>query len=189
MEIEKLKAIIEKHRLYKIGNPDGERADLSGADLSGADLRGADLSGANLGGANLGGAYLGGAYLGGANLSGANLSGAYLSGAYLGDADLSGADLGDADLSGANLRRADLSDIKITHAIGNMVDVYSMQCDTWMVCWTSKILSIGCESHLIEDWWDFNDDQIVCMDSDALDWWRKWRDILRAVVEKSLEDK
>ena len=76
--VEELKAKLESHRKYLLGEPGGERADfalcnLRGAYLGGADLRGAYLGDAYLGGAYLGGADLRGAYLGGANLRGANL--------------------------------------------------------------------------------------------------------------------
>ena len=130
--------IVEKHRLWIIGDKNGERANLSDADLSGAILRGANLSdaylrganlrcanlsganlsvtnlrGANLSGADLIGADLIGANLRGANLRGTNLSDAYLGGAILIDANLrganlSGTNLSDADLIGANLRGANL---------------------------------------------------------------------------------
>ena len=68
-----LKDTLEKHFLWLEGDPNGERADLSGANFCGADLRGADLRGANLCGADLSMANLRGA-----NLRGANLCGAYL---------------------------------------------------------------------------------------------------------------
>ena len=60
---EELRAILEKHKKWTLGESDGERAnlryaDLSGIDLSCTDLRGADLSGANLIGADLSGTKL-----------------------------------------------------------------------------------------------------------------------------------
>ena len=76
MPSNELKSILEAHRKWLAGEPDGRRADLSDADLSGAYLIGANLNGANLNGANLNGADLNGADLSGADLSGANLSGA-----------------------------------------------------------------------------------------------------------------
>ena len=75
MDIQK---ILELHKKWLSGDPNGERADLRGADLRGADLRGANLRYADLHGAGLRGA------------------------------DLRGADLRYADLRGANLRYADL---------------------------------------------------------------------------------
>ena len=134
----KLNSILNKHKMWLLNDPKGERADLreaflykanlykanlykanlSGADLRGADLRGADLMGADLRGADLRGANLmgadlykadlRGAFLYKANLRGANLSGANLSGAYLIEADLRWANLSGADLRGADLRGANL---------------------------------------------------------------------------------
>jgi hypothetical protein len=96
MTPEYLREVLESHRKWRLGEPGGTRAYLSGANLSGAYLSGADLSGANLRSA----------YLSGANLSGAYLSGADLSRADLSRANLSGADLSGANLSGAYLSRA-----------------------------------------------------------------------------------
>ena len=95
---EKLKEILESHKRWIAGFPDGKRADLSEANLSKAYLSGANLSRANLLRADLSKAYLSGANLSGANLLRADLSEAYLSGA-----DLRGANLSGANLSGANL--------------------------------------------------------------------------------------
>lgn len=63
MDREKLRATLEKHKKWTLGESGGERAnlryeDLSGIDLSDTDLRAADLSGANLIGADLSGAKL-----------------------------------------------------------------------------------------------------------------------------------
>ena len=100
--------ILEKHRKWLNGKPDGQRADLCEADLSNADLASASLSKANLRGADLRGANLSeadlcGADLRGANLSEADLCGADLRGAMLSYTDLRGADLRGANLSGNNL--------------------------------------------------------------------------------------
>ena len=114
MEANKLKEILEKHKMWLNGEEGGEKADLSGADLigadlSGANLRGADLRGTNLRDANLRRADLRVATLRDADLSEADLWDANLSEANLREANLSGADLWDANLSRADLRKADLS--------------------------------------------------------------------------------
>jgi hypothetical protein len=77
----KLKEILDKHALWRQGDPAGARANLEGANLEDANLEGANLEGANLEGANLEDANLEGA-----NLEDANLEGAYLAGANLADA-------------------------------------------------------------------------------------------------------
>ena len=50
---EELAKIIEKHKKWLDGDPDGERADLSDADLSGANLSVANLSRADLSGTDI----------------------------------------------------------------------------------------------------------------------------------------
>ena len=105
---DELDVFLRKHKLWLIGDPDGQKADLQGADLWGADLRRADLRGADLQGADLWGADLQKADLQGADLWGADLQKADLQGADLWRADLQGADLQGANLQKADLRRADL---------------------------------------------------------------------------------
>ncbi len=53
MTKEELSLILDKHKKWLNGDPDGERANLSRADLRGANLSRTDLRGANLYGANL----------------------------------------------------------------------------------------------------------------------------------------
>ena len=48
MAKDQLGVVLERHKKWLDGQPDGERADLSEADLRGADLSGADLRGADL---------------------------------------------------------------------------------------------------------------------------------------------
>ena len=109
----KLNFILNKHEMWLLNDPRGERADLSESDLRGANLSGADLRGADLRGANLSGADLRGANLYKANLVLADLRCANLREANLYKADLSGADLSGADLSGATLYEADLRGTKL----------------------------------------------------------------------------
>jgi uncharacterized protein YjbI with pentapeptide repeats len=140
MDIDILKAILDKHKAWLYGEPGGERAYLSRADLRfaelhradlrGAHLRYADLHGADLRGADLRGADLCGANLCGANMSRANLCGAYLREANLCGADLRFADLREADLNGADLRSSDLSEAENLDAAhwNIMTAFYPMQC-------------------------------------------------------------
>jgi hypothetical protein len=52
MKNEEIKKILENHKNWLYGKPDGFRADLQGAVLRGADLQGANLQGADLRGAS-----------------------------------------------------------------------------------------------------------------------------------------
>ena len=81
-----LKAILDAHKKWLSGDPEGIQADLREADLREADLRGADLRGADLQRADLRGA------------------------------DLQRADLREADLRWAYLQRADLREANIDFA-------------------------------------------------------------------------
>ena len=184
---EELNKILYDHKKWIVPG-DGEKADLSGADLSGADLSGADLRGADLSGANLSGADLRGANLSGANLRCANLSGANLSGANLRCANLSSADLSNANLRYANLRGADLSNANLRYAIGNLSDVFCIQSKKYHITYTNHVMAIGCEQHTIKDWFDFDDITISKMDNDALEWWKKWKPMLKQIIGDSFND-
>ena len=120
-------------------------------------LRGADLYGANLRDANLRGADLRGADLRDANLYGADLR----------DANLRGADLYGADLRGANLYGAGLS--------GAAIVIYGMM---WPIQITKNCIKIGCQSHTLDDWVDFDDDKISKMHDNALEFWKENKDFI-----------
>ena len=172
-----------------LGGANLSGADLGGANLSMADLNGASLGGADLGradlsGANLSWASLNGAYLSRANLSGANLSWACLAGANLSRANLSGASLGRADLSWANLSGANLSWACLRGASGLNDWVKCIQIEQYEICYTDTVLQIGCESHPISEWRDFDDARIARMDGkSALRFWRKYKDWIFRTIE------
>ena len=180
---ENVSVILRKHKLWLKGEDGGEYADLSGADLSStnlrdanlrdANLRSTDLCGADLREANLSGANLGYADLSGADLRDANLSYANLIDANLSGANLSGADLREAGLCGANLRRM---------ACGNNREIRTMQTGGWGIVYTDDMMAIGCQQHSLSEWRSFSDDQIADMDKGALDFWRKWRPVLRQIM-------
>jgi len=177
--MENLKSIIENHKLWLLGQG-GKRANLEEANLEEANLEGANLEGANLEGANLEEADLEGAYLRGADLRGANLEGVYLRGANLEEADLEG-----AYLRGADLEEADLEGACLWSAIGNKKEIKSLQLETYDICYTKDVLQIGCQRHNINDWWGFDDEIIEKMDYYALNWWKKWKPILKQIIEMS----
>jgi hypothetical protein len=68
-----------------------------------------------------------------------------------------------------------------------MVEVKTLCIDTWMVTYTKDRLQIGCENHSIEQWYQFNDKTIASMGSEALHWWRKWKDIIKSIITTSEE--
>jgi len=104
--------------------------------------------------------------------------------ADLRNADLRFADLTDANLEFADLRNADLRNANLEFAIGNSKEVQTIQTSTYHINIFSDKIQIGCEVHKIKDWFEFSDSQIIEMDGkDALIWWRKWKPILKLIVE------
>ena len=103
----------------------------------------------------------------GANLDGANLSRAHLYG---------------ANLYGASLDRASLL------CFGDMKFIFTLQFDSWPIGFTKDILQIGCKRHPIDDWRNFTDEQIAPMASNALAWWKRWKDPLFAIIDERLRD-
>ena len=190
MNQDKLKEILQKHGDWLSNRERGERANLSSANLSSANLRSAnlrfaDLSSADLRSANLRSANLRSADLRSANLSSANLRSADLSSADLRSADLSSADLSSADLSSADLRSADLLGNRLWSLTGNSENIKSIQNDKYDICYTDKVMQIGCEQHGINNWFNFDDDRISKMDSGALEWWKLWKPTLKNIIKIS----
>jgi uncharacterized protein YjbI with pentapeptide repeats len=153
---QEIQEILTKHQLWLEGEEGGERAKLTGVILAGT-------------------------YLAGVNLAGADLARADLAGATFVCADFTGARLTGADLTGVNFTRAILEGV-----IGNGREIKSMQLGTYSITYTAQVLQIGCRQYPIADWWDFTDEQILDMDGqEALDWWNKYKDHIRATIELS----
>ena len=88
--------------------------------------------------------------------------------ADLSDANLSDSNLSDANLIDANLSGANLSDVRSWNgATGNCHQVKAVQADIWPVTYTADHMQIGCQLHLITEWWAFTDAEISRMDSQA----------------------
>jgi len=118
-----------------------------------------------------------------ANLSEANLSEANLSEANLTGANLSGANLRGVNLRGVNLSEANLRGVNLKNSTGNGREIKTLIASQYTVTWSGNNLAIGCEQHLIAEWWSFDDATIEKMDDGALDWWRMWKPVLRQLVE------
>ena len=94
-------------------------------------------------------------------------------------ANLSGASLCLANLIGANLNRASLEG-----ASGINDYVKSMQIETYPICYTHDTMQIGCQRHLISEWFAFDDARIRHMDGrKALDFWRKYKAWIFQTIE------
>ena len=85
---------------------------------------------------------------------------------------LRGADLGGADLYGANLRDADLRGANL---YGAAIVIYGM---TWTIQIAKNHIRIGCQSHSLEKWINFTDDEIDSMHSDALNFWKENKEFI-----------
>ena len=114
----------------------------------------------------------------------ANLRNANLRNADLRNANLRNANLSDANLLNANLRNANLSGANML-CIGNMRNIKTIQADRWAVGYTHDTMQIGCQRHMIAEWFEFSDEDIASMDDGALDWWRVWKPILQSIIAAS----
>jgi uncharacterized protein YjbI with pentapeptide repeats len=153
-----------------------------GADLRSANLRGANLYGADLRSADLRSADLRSANLYGADLRGADLRSADLRSADLRSADLEGADLEGANLYGADLRSADLRSADLEGEILKQTPV-TISNLRWWVLISDSYLRIGCQRHLTSEWRGFSDEKIASMDSDALEFWTKYKTAILALCD------
>jgi len=156
-----LAVILERHGKWLRNEEGGERADLSYSDLRHADLHHANLSFANLRSANL-------------------------RSADLRSADLSYANLCHADLRYAHLKYANFNHASLRFAYGNAEELKTMHIETYPISYTAEIMQIGCERHPIADWWAFDNERIAEMDdATSLEFWGKWKVILRQIIEMS----
>lgn len=150
------------------GNVIKEVESLSTGNLSNSNLRYSDLRHINLSCINLRGSDLRDSDLSYSNLSYSNLRGSTLRGSTLRGSDLSGTDL--------------------RCVIGNGIEIKSLQIGTYMVSYHKDILNIGCQTHTLDKWINFTDEEIYAMDRDtALDWWKLNKDILVTLVKREIQ--
>lgn len=102
MNQRELETILENHKKWLYGEPDGKQAVLRYEDLKNVDFEGVNLKCADLTGSNMRGADLWGADLREADLRGADMRDTDLRYALIRGADLRGADLRDAMLENAD---------------------------------------------------------------------------------------
>ena len=114
-----------------------------------------------------------------ANLRFADLRSADLRSANLRFANLRFADLRSANLSSANLRSANLSsaDLRFLQS-ANGKELACMNAGKYQVVLSKERIAIGCKLFTVGEWKEFNDATISMMDDGALEWWRKWKDLV-----------
>ena len=76
-----------------------------------------------------------------------------------------------AYLGGANLSGADLSDADLWDVTGNKKEIFTFQTNKYTVVICQDRIQIGCKNFSQSEWFNFSDDEITKMDSEALDWW------------------
>lgn len=109
--------------------------------------------------------------------NGANLWGANLRGANLWGANLQGANLEGANLEGANLWGAKDAPLIITSL-------------RWPIYISGTgMMRIGCQNHSVESWKNFTDEEIKRMDSDALEFWNKYKTMLLVACDTHVHAK
>jgi len=122
----------------------------------------------------------------GASLVRANLYGASLVRANLDGANLYGANLVRASLVRANLEGAILYGARLDGASGINDYIKCIQIETYPITYTSDVLQIGCERHLISEWAEFDNARIVQMDGKlALRFWKKYKDWIFQTIDLS----
>ena len=94
-------------------------------------------------------------------------------------ADLRYAYLRSADLRSADLRSTDLSyaDLRFLQS-ANGKELACMNAGKYQVVLSKERIAIGCKLFTVEKWKEFNDATISTMDDGALEWWRKWKDLV-----------
>lgn len=165
-----------------------EVTSLSNSNLSYSDLRDSDLRCSDLRCSNLRGSTLRGSDLSNSNLRDSNLRDSNLTYSNLRDSDLRGSNLRDSNLSYSHLRGSDLRGSDLRNIIGNGKEVKSLQIGTYMVSYHKDILNIGCQSHTLDKWIAFTDEEIDDMDKGtSLDWWKLNKDILVTLVKREIK--
>ena len=101
----------------------------------------------------------------------AELRGANLCRADLRRAELRGADLCEAYLRGADLCEAYLRGADLWNVTGNEKEIFTFQTNKYTVVIYQDRIQIGCKNFSQSEWFNFSDDEITEMDSEALDWW------------------
>ena len=74
----------------------------------------------------------------------------------------------------ADLRSADLRFLQSA----NGKELACMNAGKYQVVLSKERIAIGCKLFTVEKWKEFNDATISAMDDGALEWWRKWKDLV-----------
>ena len=89
-----------------------------------------------------------------------------------------------ANLRGSYLRYADLSYADLSYANLSGSDLIIITWSHWETYITPGHIRIGCQSHGLESWKNFNDEQISEMDSKAIDFWKQNKELIIGLCER-----
>ena len=116
------------------------------------------------------------------------------------DLNVSRTDLGRMTITECKGEGLDLSRVTGRFRLWNLknnafenLQFYTVEClgyfqmPTWVVNYCGDLLQIGCQQHPIEAWKNFTDDEIDFMDREALEWWKKYKEPVLAIVEANRE--
>ena len=116
-----------------------------------------------------------------ADLSDTDLHNVDLSDVDLSDADFSNADLRDADLRYADFSNADFSNADLSGADLSGADLLVFQAKLWTAYIQKDVITIGCQRHMAKKWKKFTNKKINKMHPDALNYWKKYKDIIFSI--------
>lgn len=88
------------------------------------------------------------------------------------------------DLSGANLRGADLSEADLRGADLRGADMIIITWHPWNVYITTEHIIIGCQSHSLESWKNFSDEEISGMHRNASEFWKLNKELIIGLCER-----
>jgi len=66
--------------------------------------------------------------------------------------------------------------------------ITSLTTEIWTITFGNQIM-IGCQRHTLEEWQNFSDKEINDMHSEALNWWKKWKEVVLKIGSFALIDK
>ena len=122
-----------------------------------------------------------------ANLRGSSLVGTNLENANLRNANLENVNLCDANLENVNLRNANLRDANLCDAKNTPFTISGLR--WFVVIGGTGYMQIGCQSHPVEAWKNFTDEEINRMDRYALDFWIKYKSMILAACDTHVHAK
>lgn len=93
------------------------------------------------------------------------------------------ANLSHAYLSEANLSHANLSHAYLSHANLCNSGLIIYQTDSWTAYIQIEAIRIGCQYHSVSKWISFTDEEIMEMHPNALESWRKNKEIILKIAE------